>query len=218
MATCTSSLPQTEPLVRSVLTHRTRWFDRAKVAFDMALASVALVLTGPLILFCMAWIRVVSSGPAIFRQTRLGASGKPFRMYKLRTMHANAEARTGPVLAAADDRRIIPSCRWMRLSHIDELPQLINVLRGEMSLVGPRPERPEIAERIYAYLPEFRYRTQVRPGITGLAQVCNGYDTCQDAVRHKLGYDMRYIRQRGWGMDLWILIRTLSKLHDSTAR
>ena len=193
-------------------------FDLCKTVADRLVALVALVVALPAMLLCMAVIRLSSTGPALLRQTRLGRHGRPFAMYKLRTMYMDAEAFSGPVLAAANDARIVPSCKWMRRSHLDELPQLLNVLKGEMSLVGPRPERPEIAQRIYEDLPEFRYRLHVRPGITGLAQVCNGYDTCLDAVKLKLEYDLDYIRQRCWSVELWILTRTLIKLYDPTAR
>jgi lipopolysaccharide/colanic/teichoic acid biosynthesis glycosyltransferase len=133
-------------------------------------------------------------------------------------MYVDAEANSGPVRASHCDQRVLPACRWMRRSHLDEIPQLINVLAGKMSLVGPRPERPEIAQEIYQRLPEFRRRLQVRPGITGLAQVRNGYDTCMDAIRHKLQYDLEYIRRRSWLLEVGILLRTLTKFYDPSAR
>jgi len=179
---------------------------------------VLLIVVLPLVLVCIVLIKVSSRGPAVIRQTRLGKDGVPFKMFKLRTMRTDAEADSGPILAAEDDSRIVPVCRWMRRSHVDELPQLLNVLWGEMSLVGPRPERPEIAEWIHLRIPEFRHRLQIRPGITGLAQVRNGYDICLDAARHKLQYDLTYIRRRSWLMDLGILALTLTKLYDSKAR
>lgn len=195
-----------------------RLFDMTKVAIDILLALIVLTVASPVILACMGIIRIASPGAVILCQTRLGKNGKPFGMYKLRSMRQNAEALSGPVLASANDQRIIPACRWMRRSHLDELPQLVNVLRGEMSLVGPRPERPEIAEQIHKELPEFRYRLQVRPGITGLAQVCNGYDTCLNAVKLKLQYDLEYISRRCWSVELWILTKTVTKLYDPAAR
>jgi lipopolysaccharide/colanic/teichoic acid biosynthesis glycosyltransferase len=184
----------------------------------VVLAVAALVLALPVMAACMAVIRLSSRGPAILRQVRLGRNGQPFTMFKLRTMHANAEAKCGPVLAKANDDRVVPACRWMRISHMDELPQLLNVLRGEMSLVGPRPERPEIAEQICTTLPEFRQRLAVRPGITGLAQICNGYDTCMEGYKHKLNYDLDYIRRRSLALELWILAKTTTKVCDSAAR
>ena len=193
-------------------------FELAKRGLDLLLASVGLVLALPAMLVCMAIVKLSNPGPSILRQTRLGKDGRRFEMLKLRTMQVNAEADSGPVLACANDRRIIPACRWMRISHMDELPQLINVLRGEMSLVGPRPERPEIAEKVSQRLPEFRHRLSVLPGITGLAQVYNGYDTNLDDFTHKLNYDLNYIRRRSMALEFWILAKTATKFCDSTAR
>ncbi len=197
---------------------RPRLFEISKLTLDYVLAVPLAILFAPAMLICIVVIKMASPGSAIIRQPRLGKNGKLFNMYKLRTMDPDAEAKSGPVLAAKNDRRVVPACRWMRRSHLDEIPQLLNVLRGEMSLVGPRPERPEIAEKIYAHLPEFRHRLQVRPGITGLAQVRNGYDTCMDAVKRKLHYDLEYIRRRGWLLEATILLSTLTKLYDSAAR
>ena len=197
---------------------RLRTFDACKACLDYVLAAVLAVLLAPVLLICVVVIKLSSRGPASLRQTRLGKAGKPFQMHKLRTMYFNAEAKSGPVLASENDNRIMPTCKWMRRSHLDEIPQLMNVLKGEMSLVGPRPERPEIAERICTRLPEFRHRLLIRPGITGLAQVRNGYDTCLDAVKHKLQYDLEYIRRRNWMLEIGILLMTLLKLYDPSAR
>ncbi|NLF29256.1 MAG: sugar transferase [Planctomycetes bacterium] len=197
---------------------RPRVLDTAKGLVDRLAAVVLGAMLAPIMLVCAVIIRLSSPGAVLIVQDRLGKNGKLFRMYKLRTMTRDAEAESGPVLASANDSRVIPACRWMRRSHLDEIPQLLNVLRGEMSLVGPRPERPEIAEGIYAHLPEFRHRLQVKPGITGLAQVRNGYDTCLDAVKRKLQYDLEYIRRRSWWLEVAILAATLTKLYDSSAR
>jgi lipopolysaccharide/colanic/teichoic acid biosynthesis glycosyltransferase len=193
-------------------------YNAVKRCLDVVLATLALVMFAPMLLLCLALVRLSSPGPVILRQIRLGKHGRMFRMLKFRTMYRDAEASTGPMLAQPHDERVVPACRWMRISHMDELPQLINVLRGEMSLVGPRPERPEIAEAVSSRLPEFRRRLTVLPGITGLAQVCNGYDTCIDAFQHKLRYDLDYIRRRSLAMELWILARTTTKLCDASAR
>ncbi len=197
---------------------RSRLLEMAKGFADRVAAVMLGILLAPIMLVCVIIIRLSSPGKALIVQDRLGLNGKLFKMYKLRTMTPNAEADTGAVRAAENDHRVIPACRWMRRSHLDEIPQLINVLRGEMSLVGPRPERPEIAEVIYGYLPEFRHRLQVRPGITGLAQVRNGYDTCEDAVKRKLQYDLEYIRRRSWWLEVAILAATLTKVYDASAR
>jgi lipopolysaccharide/colanic/teichoic acid biosynthesis glycosyltransferase len=192
--------------------------ETVKRVVDCVLTCLLAVVFLPVMLLCACIVRLSSPGPVLLRQMRLGKDGKPFEMLKLRTMYMDAEVASGPVRAAHRDQRILPACRWMRRSHMDEIPQLINVLSGEMSLVGPRPERPEIAEEIYERLPEFRHRLHVRPGITGLAQVRNGYDTCMDAVRHKLQYDLEYIRRRNWLLEMGILLRTLTKFYDPSAR
>jgi lipopolysaccharide/colanic/teichoic acid biosynthesis glycosyltransferase len=197
---------------------RPRFFDACKTVMDYVLALVLLVMVLPILVVCGIIIKVSSRGPVFLRQIRLGKDGKSFVLFKLRTMRLDAEAKSGPVLAAENDNRVLPACKWMRRSHLDELPQLVNVLQGDMSLVGPRPERPEIAEQVYRRLPEFRYRLKVRPGITGLAQVRNGYDTCLDAFKHKLQYDLEYIRRRGWVQEFGILLTTLVKLYDPSAR
>ena len=218
MAAWPGSLTYTNRLQELLNVSPSRVYELGKRAMDYVLAIVMLIATAPILLLSMALIRLSSPGRVILKQNRLGKDGRPFDMYKLRTMYTNAESDSGPMRAMANDHRVVPSCRWMRRSHIDELPQLLNVLRGEMSLVGPRPERPEIAQEIYQALPEFRHRLVIRPGITGLAQVCNGYDTCLDAVRLKLRYDLDYIRRRSWLLDLWILAVTPTKLYDASAR
>jgi lipopolysaccharide/colanic/teichoic acid biosynthesis glycosyltransferase len=189
-----------------------------KHVLEWPVACLLAVFFLPAMLLCAGIIRLSSRGPVLLQQTRLGKDGRSFKMLKLRTMCVDAEAESGPVRASHRDQRVLPACRWMRRSHLDEIPQLLNVIAGQMSLVGPRPERPEIAQHIYKRLPEFRHRLQVRPGITGLAQVRNGYDTCLDAVRHKLQYDLEYIRRRSWLLELGILLRTCTKFYDPSAR
>jgi len=194
-----------------------RYFEAAKQVLDVILATILLVLCAPVILICALIIRLSSKGSVIYSQTRVGKDGKLFKMYKLRTMIAGAEQDSGAVWADSDDLRVMPVCRWMRRSHVDELLQLINVLKGEMSLVGPRPERPEILNELEQQCPEVKRRLAVRPGITGLAQVRNGYDTDIESFRRKLQADLEYIARRGWGMELAILMKTLTKLNDRTA-
>ena len=152
-------------------------------------------LAAPLILLAMALVKLTSRGPAIYRQVRAGLGGRPFTIYKIRTMAHDCEARTGPVWATADDPRVTPLGRFLRRSHLDELPQLWNVLRGEMSLVGPRPERPEFVAQLQRAIPDYRRRLQVPPGVTGLAQVQLPPDTDLAGVRRKLVYDLYYIRR-----------------------
>ncbi|MFO8012580.1 MAG: sugar transferase [Phycisphaerae bacterium] len=194
-----------------------RFFNLAKEVFDILAGSVLLALALPILAVCALIIKLSSRGPVVFTQIRVGQDGKPFRMYKLRTMYVDAESASGAVWAAKGDPRVVPACRWMRRCHADELPQLLNVVRGDMSLVGPRPERPEIIEELEKVYPEIRRRLQVRPGITGLAQIRNGYDTSVEAFRDKLLADLEYIERRNWSTELRILAGTLTKLNDKTA-
>jgi len=194
-----------------------RYFALAKEIVDIVLGFVALVLSLPVLGLCALIIRLSSKGPVFFTQNRVGKGGKPFRMHKLRTMHVDAESASGAVWASNDDPRIVATCRWMRRSHLDELPQLINVIRGDMSLVGPRPERPEILAELEKRYPQVRRRLSVRPGITGLAQIRNGYDTSIDAFRHKLEADLEYIERSNWSTEIRILAATLGKFKDGSA-
>jgi len=205
--------------IAGMMTHLARrYFEVAKEVVDIVLGSILLVLLLPVLIACAAIIRLTSKGPVFFTQIRLGKDGRSFKMHKLRTMFADAESATGAVWADKDDPRVIPACRWMRRSHVDELPQLINVIKGEMSLVGPRPERPEILSELEKVYPNIRKRLVVRPGITGLAQIRSGYDRTIEGVRRKLQADLEYIENRKWSMELRILAATVTKLNDKTAR
>jgi lipopolysaccharide/colanic/teichoic acid biosynthesis glycosyltransferase len=135
--------------------------------------------------------------------------GVPFTILKFRSMRADAELNGQAVWAAANDSRVSPIGRFLRKSRIDELPQLFNVLAGDMNIVGPRPERPSIFVRLREQIAEYPVRQRVKPGITGLAQVSNPYDSCLDDVRRKVAYDMLYMRRQGLGEDLWIMLRTV---------
>ncbi len=194
-----------------------RVFAVTKRLADLVLGMVASVLCLPLLVVCIILIKISNRGAGIYSQTRVGKGGKLFKMYKLRTMVRNAESSTGPVWASADDPRVLPVCRWMRRSHIDELPQLLNVLKGEMSLIGPRPERPEILNTLEESYPDINRRLAVRPGITGLAQVRNGYDLTVQGVKHKLDADLEYITNRSRGMEIVIFVATLPKFYDKAA-
>src|SRR5262249_13172475 len=162
----------------------------------------------PLLLLGAVLIKLTSRGPILYTQARLGRFGLPFTIYKLRTMHHNCERDSGPKWSKPGDARVTLIGRFLRRSHIDELPQLWNVLRGEMSLVGPRPERPEFIPKLERALPGYRDRLLVRPGITGLAQIQLPPDTDLDSVRRKLAHDLYYIRMLSWSFDLRILIAT----------
>ena len=182
--------------------------DRYKRPFDLTLVTLALILLGPLWLLLVAGIalaiRLEDGAPVLYRQRRLGAGGRVFTILKFRTMLPDAEAATGPVWARKRDPRSTRVGRMLRRYHLDELPQIVNVLRGEMSLVGPRPERPKLAARIERELPEFRERLRVRPGIAGLAQTMSDGSA---SPRHKLGYDNAYISRMSPWLDIALCAR-----------
>jgi lipopolysaccharide/colanic/teichoic acid biosynthesis glycosyltransferase len=192
-------------------------FDITKRGMDIILGFLALILLFPVMVLCGIIIKLSSKGPVFYKQVRMGKGGKLFEMYKLRTMYDDAEAKTGAVWASDNDPRVVWACRWMRRGHFDELPQLVNVLKGEMSLVGPRPERPEIIEKLENIYPNIHRRLAVRPGITGLAQIRNGYDKTIESTCRKLEADVEYIRSRGLGQELLILAATLPKFYDKAA-
>lgn len=182
------------------------------------LASLALLLLSiPIIAALGVVLKLTSKGPVFYSQMRLGLDGRAFRIHKLRTMTHQCEATTGPVWSVHPDPRITRVGKWLRDTHLDELPQLWNVLRGDMCLIGPRPERPEIAAVIERRMPLFRERLRVRPGITGLAQVRLPPDSNLDTVRQKLAHDLHYISRFGPAMDLRILLATALHFVGSAA-
>ena len=184
------------------------WYPAAKSFFDWILSAVLLVLLSPFIAVSALLVKLTSRGPAFYSQVRLGKNGLPFRIYKLRTMTHNCEHKTGAQWAIANDPRITRIGRVMRATHLDELPQLWNVLKGDMSLVGPRPERPEFVPQLEQAISHYRDRLDVRPGVTGLAQVQLPADTDIDSVRRKLAYDLYYIRHMGLWLDLKLIAST----------
>jgi lipopolysaccharide/colanic/teichoic acid biosynthesis glycosyltransferase len=183
---------------------------------DVTAAVCGLMILLPLLAACGLWIKLVDRGPALYWQWRVGHNGWMFRIYKLRTMRSDAE-RSGARFAEADDPRVLPGCGWMRRSHVDELPQLWNILRGNMSLVGPRPERPEILDWLTREVPGIERRLAGKPGLTGLAQVRNGYTNDLSGARRKLAFDLRYLRRRGPWMDMRLVLATLPKVWDHAA-
>lgn len=183
-------------------------YDRCKLAFDFVLALLLLVASGPFILLAMLLIKLTSPGPVLYTQTRVGKGGRPFTIYKLRTMRHGAESLTGPCWCELGDKRVTKLGRWLRQTHIDELPQLWNVLKGDMSLVGPRPERPEFVPRLEQAIPHYRARLLIRPGLSGLAQVQLPADTDLESVRLKLAYDLYYVQKAGVGLDFRIKLAT----------
>lgn len=179
---------------------------------DRALAFLLLIPAMPLIAIMILLVRATSSGPGIFSQVRVGLNGELFRIYKIRTMRSDAESRCGAVWATNNDSRVTPLGRILRKSHLDELPQLINVVRGEMSLVGPRPERPEFVDVLARRIPRYCDRLLVRPGITGLAQVILPPDCDLNSVRRKLEYDREYIRAATLWTDVRLMVYTAGRL------
>jgi sugar transferase (PEP-CTERM system associated) len=179
---------------------------------NLLLAGVGIVLAIPLMALTALAVRLTSAGPALYRQVRVGLDGAPFTLYKFRSMRVDAEAVTGAVWASLDDPRVTPVGRILRKLRIDELPQLFNVLKGEMSIVGPRPERPEFVRALSEKIPYYRQRHCVKPGITGWAQINYKYgDTLEDTIR-KLEYDLYYIKNMSLGLDTYIIFFTVKAM------
>lgn len=180
-----------------------------KRAFDVALALALAVATAPILAAALLAVKLTSAGPAVYSQTRLGRGRRPFRIYKVRTMYHDCERVGGPKWSTGDgDPRVTAVGRFLRRSHLDELPQLWNVLAGDMSLVGPRPERPEFVAQLERALPRYADRLAVAPGLTGLAQVNLPADADLESVRRKLAYDLDYVARRGAWLDLRIVACT----------
>lgn len=185
---------------------------RVKTALDRVLSALLLVPALPVMAALILLVRATSPGPGIFRQMRVGKGGKLFWMMKIRSMRSDAEASTGAVWTSKGDPRITGLGKLLRKTHLDELPQLINVLRGDMSLVGPRPERPEFVEVLSESIPGYRDRQVVRPGITGLAQINLPPDSDLNSVRMKQVLDLEYISSCNVWLDLRILLCTFLRI------
>jgi lipopolysaccharide/colanic/teichoic acid biosynthesis glycosyltransferase len=206
----TRSRKDMEPIILLLpaRTTRNRWYGPCKRAVEFTGALVLLVLTAPLIGLAALLVKLTSSGPAFYTQTRVGQGGRLFTIYKVRTMIDNCESLTGPRWAIPGDPRVTWLGKLLRVSHLDELPQLVNVLRGDMSLIGPRPERPEFVGELERALPAYRQRLAIRPGVTGLAQVQLPADTDLDSVRRKLAYDLYYVEHVSPWLDLRLVLCT----------
>jgi lipopolysaccharide/colanic/teichoic acid biosynthesis glycosyltransferase len=190
------------------LTARQRRYQPFRRWVELAIAVCLGLPAFPVILVAAVFVRLSSRGPAFYTQARVGRGGKLFTIYKLRTMIHNCESLTGPRWSMPGDPRITWVGQVLRATHLDELPQLLNVLRGEMSLIGPRPERPEFVRALERAVPGYRDRLLVRPGVTGLAQVQLEADTGLESVRRKLAYDLFYIHRLGPVLDFRILACT----------
>ena len=217
--------PRTER--RSGVERRQR-SERLNRIVNVTIAAVALILLAPVLLIVAIGVRLTSPGPILYRQTRVGierrrrsASGQSydrracdlggtvFSIWKFRSMYIDAEKRTGAVWATANDPRITPFGRMLRKTRLDELPQLFNVLLGDMNIVGPRPERPSIFARLSKQVPDYSLRQHAKPGITGWAQINQRYDTCLEDVQSKVRYDLEYISRQSLGYDLSIMLKTV---------
>jgi exopolysaccharide biosynthesis polyprenyl glycosylphosphotransferase len=176
--------------------------------YSFVLSLIGLIVLLPVMLIVALLVKMTSKGPVLFRQTRVGLRDQEFTLYKFRSMYADAEARTGAVWATKNDPRITPLGRYLRQLRLDELPQLINVLKGEMSICGPRPERPEFVGMLSEKIPFYRQRHCVKPGITGWAQINHKYgDTIEDTMT-KLEYDLYYIKHLDPALDFYIMFQT----------
>jgi len=183
--------------------------EREKVTkrlVDLVFSILVLIFSAPLMLLFPLIIKLESKGPILYRQKRVGLKGKIYEVYKFRSMLENAEAETGPILARQDDKRVTRVGSFLRMSHLDELPQFLNILKGEMSLVGPRPERAAFVKGFDREIRGYSRRFAIKPGITGLAQLYGKYET---SAEKKLKYDLAYINNWSLGLDLKILFLSL---------
>jgi len=183
-----------------------------QTAYSWVIAIIGVVITLPVMAIVAVIVKLSSPGPTLVRQKRVGFNGAPFIVFKFRSMYKDAEARTGAVWATQDDPRITPAGRWLRKLRLDELPQLFNVVRGEMSIVGPRPERPEFVSILQEKIPYYRQRHCVKPGISGWAQINHKYgDTIEDTIV-KLEYDLYYIKNMAFSLDAYIVFHTIKTM------
>jgi lipopolysaccharide/colanic/teichoic acid biosynthesis glycosyltransferase len=194
------------------------WYLPVKRFFDFTLAVTLLIATAPVVLAGVLLIKLTSRGPALYRQVRLGRHGRPFTLLKLRTMIPDAEAETGPVWSSENDSRVTRVGDLLRRTHIDEFPQLWNVALGHMSLIGPRPERPEFVARLDWEVAFYRERLEARPGITGLAQLRLPADVTVECVRRKVVYDVYYVRHVNPALDAKLLVLTAWRFFKELCR
>jgi lipopolysaccharide/colanic/teichoic acid biosynthesis glycosyltransferase len=193
---------------KSVQTFGPPWYESCKRYLDVILALLLLAGSAPFLLLAVLLVKLTSRGPVLYSQTRLGRYGRPFTIYKVRTMTHNCESLTGAQWSKPGDSRVTPVGRFLRKTHLDELPQLWNILKGDMSLIGPRPERPEFTPQLEQAIPLYRERLRCRPGLTGLAQVQLPPDTDLNSVKIKLAYDLYYVQRLSPWMDVRLLFCT----------
>jgi exopolysaccharide biosynthesis polyprenyl glycosylphosphotransferase len=196
------------PLIQISFDLMPTWQQKVKLLIDFSLSLFALVLLSPVFIIIAIIIKLTSKGPIFYSQERIGRYGKPFMIYKFRSMYADAEAN-GPALSSKDDRRITPIGRFLRKTRLDEVPNFYNVIKGDMSLVGPRPERMFYIDQIVKKAPHYLHLQKVKPGITSWGQVKYGYAENVDQMIHRLKFDLLYIENMTLFVDLKILIYTL---------
>ena len=189
-----------------------KFYDKIKRGQDLILATAILVLTLPLWPLIALLIKLGDGGPIIYKQKRIGKDKKLFFLLKFRSMAIGAESETGPVWAKKEDPRVTKVGKWLRRIHIDELPQMINVLRGDINLVGPRPERPEFVEQLEKEIPHYHVRHLIKPGFTGWAQIKFRYGRSVMDSQEKFQYDLYYLKNRSLILDLGILLKTFQLL------
>ena len=199
---------RTPPTRPPVVPEAYAWYPRLKAVADFTFAALLTIPALPMVLLAALAVKLTSRGPVFYTQTRVGKNGRLFSIIKLRTMFFDCEALTGPRWCVPGDSRVTLVGYFLRKTHLDELPQLVNVLRGEMSLIGPRPERPEFVPELERALANYRQRLNLRPGVTGLAQVLLPPDTDIESVRRKLAHDLYYVRRLSPWMDLRLLVGT----------
>jgi exopolysaccharide biosynthesis polyprenyl glycosylphosphotransferase len=192
-----------------LITFIRKTYPLSKRIIDIVGSLIALVLCAPIILLTALLIKLTSKGPIFYTQVRVGKDAEHFKIFKFRTMKVDAEKATGPVWASKNDNRLIPCGKFIRKAHIDEIPQFVNVIMGDMSIIGPRPERPVFVEKFKEEIFDYSKRLYVKPGITGLAQVCHHYDDSIDDVRKKIKYDILYIKKMCFWTDINILAKTI---------
>lgn len=201
--------PASRPGIRAAIGPRHAWYVPVKATVEYLASLLILIPALPLIALSALAVKLTSRGPAFYTQKRLGRHGRLFTIYKIRTMQHDCESLTGPRWSEPGDPRVTPVGNFLRRTHLDELPQLLNILRGEMALIGPRPERPEFMSRLEHAFPRHRQRLRVRPGVTGLAQVQLAPDTDLESVRRKLAYDLHYVENLSPWLDARVLFATL---------
>ena len=199
----------------------------ARRLLNIFVATIGVILAAPIMLVVAILVKLTSKGPVIYTQTRVGLDkrapnpdsfnhrrskdlgGKPFEIYKFRTMTVDAEQQSGAVWATPSDPRLTPIGGFLRKYRLDEIPQLFNVIKGDMNVVGPRPERPQLFEGLKESVENYHHRQRGKPGITGLAQVSQNYDACLDDVRRKVQFDLEYLRRRSLAHDIKIMVKTV---------